>query len=186
MNGQEVAQICALIATNWPAAALGRGTLDVYRLELAPLDYAETLATLREDCADDDFPPPPMKLRNLVLRRGQRGMTYQEAMGELLDKIASVGHAAPEPEWSHPAIGEIVKQRGGWLEVCASTPARAAVDSYGQGTFNTWAAQFREHFRVAAGRLEGAEIHAALSGASLGELEHPGSRFDENPRVEVP
>src|SRR5947207_2901457 len=127
MIAEQLATICAYISGNWDNARMSDSTLDVYRLELEPLDYDETLATLREDCADDDFPPPPMKLRNLVLRRGHRGITYQEAMGELLDKIASVGYAAPEPEWSHPVIGDIVKQRGGWLEVCASTPARAAV-----------------------------------------------------------
>jgi len=111
-----------------------------------------------------------MKLRDRVLSRRRTTVTYETAMGELLNAIATVGYASPEPEWSTPALAALVAQRGGWVEVCKSTPARAAVDAAGIGTFNTWSAQFRDHYRVAAARYDAADNRVALQGPRPGEL----------------
>lgn len=171
MNDAQVATVCAYVVSNWSNATITPGTLDVYRMELAPLDFDMTIATLREDFADSDFAPPPMKLRSAVLRRAQGSITYEQAMAELLDKIASVGYMSPEPLWSHHLIYEIVRLRGGWVEVCKSTPARAAVDAHGLSAFNTWSAQFRDEFKILAARSEHDSVHAALSGGRFGELD---------------
>lgn len=170
MTPAEVGVICKYIVGNWPSMAVTTEALEVYRLELEPLDFDAALSALRVDFADDAFAPPPMKLRNAVLRRARPAISYEQAMSELLDAIASVGRYSPEPAWSDPAIGEIVRHRGGWTEVCSSTPARAAVDPAGLNAFNTWSAQFRDQFRVVAARSDRDGVHAALTGAAALEL----------------
>lgn len=181
MKDEEIGVIAKFVAGNWPSAPMSAETIEVFRLELDTLDFTATLAVLREEFAPAPFPPTPMQLRDAVLRRSNGQITYEQAMSELLDKIASVGYASPEPRWSHPSIGQMVRLRGGWTEVCASTPARAAVDAYGQGTFNTWAAQFRDEYRLVAARAERQATHAALAGPDdQGEIEMPDLRYRDD------
>ena len=169
MTENETGLIVKYIAANWPASPMSPDTLEVFVLELQPLDFEETLAVLRARFADKPFPPTPMQLRAAV--SSPEELSYQAAMSELLDAVASVGYASPEPEWSHPAIADMVRYRGGWREVCMQTPARAAVDARGVGTFNTWAAQFRDEFRIVVQRYEREHGGTAIAGAVRPALE---------------
>lgn len=168
MNEQQTGIIVKWVGANWPSAAMTADTIEVFVLELAALDFDEALATLREDFADAPFPPTPMALRNAVLRRGLPQVADVGALiDELLNAVSGVGYASPEPEWSSPIIGEWVERRGGWVETCRSTPARASADAAGLSMFNTWRAQTRDDFRALAGREDHAFIRSALGGTTL-------------------
>lgn len=180
MNEQQIGILVKWVGANWPSAPMPDDTIEVFVLELAGLDFDETLAVLRETFADAPFPPTPMALRSTVLRCRSNVPTYEQAMSELLDRIASVGYAQPEPEWSHPAVAALVRQRGGWTEVCASTPARAAIDAGGLSVFNTWAAQFRDEYRAVAARSDADLARTAIGAGSPGAIEMPDLRYEDD------
>lgn len=168
MNESQTGMVVKWVGANWPAAPMNADTLEVFVLELSALDFDETLATLREDFADAPFPPTPMALRNAALRRGQPPAADIGALiDELLTGVSNVGYASLEPEWSSPIIGEWVRRRGGWIETCRSTPARAFIGAAGASIFNTWRAQTRDDLRALAGREDHDFIRSVLAGTSL-------------------
>lgn len=175
MDEQQAGIVCKWIAANWPAAPMTADTLEVYVLELGPLDFDQTIGTLRERFADANFPPTPMKLRNAVVRGPDADVDVGALLDELLDRISAVGYMSAEPAWSDPIIGEWVHRRGGWVETCKSTPARVAADASGASVFNTWRAQARDDLRTLAARDDREVVRSALTGSTL-ELERPGSR----------
>lgn len=164
MTDEEIATVCAYIASNWPAAKMTDGTVDVYRLELAPLDFDETVATLRHDCADDEFPPTPMRLRNKVLRRSRPPVTAEELVAELQVQISRVGYMGA-PLFSHPALDEYVRREGGWTAVCEAARAASAPD------YGIYYAQARNLMRVLLERDDRDHTHAALEAAATVALE---------------
>lgn len=165
MNDEQLGTIVKYVAGVWPHTSMTDETFAVYRMELGGFDPDVVVRVVREVFGADPFPPTVLQLANAAREWLHPTISYEQGMAELLDKIATVGYAQPEPQWSHPAIGEVVRLRGGWVEVCAGTPARAAVDAAGLSTFNTWAAQFRDQFRLVAVRGE-REHHPALGGGS--------------------
>lgn len=169
MNEREIGVVCAWVVGNWPREEMSTATLDVYRMEIGPLDFDATMRALREDFAEDSFAPTPMQLRARVLRRPE--VAWESLVDELLSKVASVGYARPEPGWSHPAIGEFVHQRGGWVTVCQSTPGRDALGPQGVSVFNTWQAQARDHLRPLIVRAEREATHTALGATAPREID---------------
>lgn len=153
MNQQQVAEVCAFIRVNWPHAIESREAVTVWSRMLAPLDYDVVQHVLLDgELADADF-VRPVKLRAAVQRICAPSVDYNALLTELLAKIAGVGYCWPEPEWSHPAIGEFVARNGGWTEVAQTTPGRS--DPH----FGTWFAQTREQMKAI---IEGVERDATL------------------------
>lgn len=172
MNDDQVGIVVKYVAANWPNARMTDDTLTVWALELAVLDFDVTLDVLRHECAGAEFAPPPMRLRALVEQRVMPAAVWEQLLDELMSKVASDGYTSPEPAWSHPALAAFVAQRGGWVVVCQSTPARDALGPAGVSVFNTWQAQARDALRpliVAAAADRPAR--PALEVAALGELE---------------
>lgn len=170
MERSEMATVCGWVASNWPAAAMTKGTLEIFELELADLPFDATLATLRSTFAEAEFPPTPMRLRAAVERAlGPRLPDWDEVLDELAAKVASVGRYNDEPEWSHPVVGAVVAQRGGWSEMCASMPTRDLFTPDAAGAWNTYAAQFRDSYRNLAAR--GVPVPAARPAIGAGDLD---------------
>lgn len=167
MNETEVGTILKYVAGVWPNASMSKETFAVYRMELGKFDADLTIGVIRQAFGADAFPPTVLQIANAVREVLQPSIDYDEAMSELLEKIATVGYSQPEPPWSHPVIAEIVRLRGGWVEVCAQTPARAAVDAAGITTFNTWAAQCRDQLKLVAMRVDKPQRASLPAGSPL-------------------
>lgn len=156
MDKRDLATICAFIASNWPAAQMVPGTLDLYALELGGYDAADVITTLRASFASAEFPPTPMQLREAVAEMLAPTPDVDELVAEVYDAIERHGYTG-RPEWSHPAIAEYVAHQGGWPKVCEQTPARAVRNAATMSAAGTSYAQMRDQLRACLGRRTRAE-----------------------------
>lgn len=139
-----------LIKGHWPNFAVLDGNkqalqagamLDV----LADLDLADVRAALcRLDVDGRDFPPTPGQIRDAVLStRGVTAPDWDQALAEVTQAVRS-GRSSQWPtrtfERLHPVIEEAVRAMGGWQQIGWSDGGE------------TWRAQFRDIYKLAAGR----------------------------------
>lgn len=139
-----------LIKGHWPNFAVLDGNkqalqagamLDV----INDLDLGDVRAALvRLDVDGRDFPPTPGQIRDAVL--AARGVTAPDWDQALADVTAAV-RAGRGSQFSydrheplHPVIEETVKAMGGWFAIGQSDGGE------------TWRAQFRDAYKLAAGR----------------------------------
>lgn len=143
-----------LIKGHWPnftvldgnKQALQAGAmLDV----ISDLDLSEVRAALAQLDADGrDFPPTPGQIREKVLAgKGVTAPDWDQALTEVLDAVrAGRGSVWPNVttghEPLHPVIEEAVRAMGGWHAIGQSNGGE------------TWRAQFRDAYKLAAGRFD--------------------------------
>lgn len=170
-----------LIKGHWPnftvldgnKQALQAGAmLDV----ISDLDLTDVRAALAQLDADGrDFPPTPGQIRETVLAgKGAIAPDWDQALTAVLEAIRSGrGSAWPNTtsghEPLHPVIEEAVRAMGGWHAIGQSDGGE------------TWRAQFRDTYKLAAGRADRvakappvlAELAAGLAKTSALEAPKP-------------
>lgn len=117
MNREEIAKILAVCAAAYPQVVISKETAIIYADNLWDLDYAATLATVRRLVSTSKWFPTVAEIRRALGESlGIVAPDAATAYGEVIAAAAGRG-LSDRPDWSHPAIDEVVKAVG-WRRIC--------------------------------------------------------------------
>lgn len=183
MNAQpELATVAAYIHATWPKHPMPDETLDVLAMELAQLPIPAVIDVLRAYAASDQAqygPPTPARLAQMTRDALAPPVpSADEAYAELMGAVERIGWAEVlnhpgedwQPDWSHPFLRDVVTQRGGWREVCQSTPARAGAGATGTTAAQVFRAQFRDEWNALVARRSTEGVRDAIGTARVDAL----------------
>src|SRR5262245_58161648 len=126
MTDEQILNYIAEVAILWPnfRAPLTQGDglamVQTYRPLLADLDAAMVHAVVLSMATEGrPFAPTPGELRRALVDAGDPtpSPAVDQAWGELLAAIRHYGYTGA-PEWSHPALAQVVEHLGGWVHIC--------------------------------------------------------------------
>lgn len=117
MTREEIAKVLAVCSAAYPHVVITKETAIVYAESLRDLPFDPVSRAVRKLVTTSEFFPTIAKIRRAVAEAdGKLPPDGATAYGEVISAAASRG-ALDRPEWSHPAVNEVVEALG-WSRIC--------------------------------------------------------------------
>ncbi len=120
LNPDEFRGVMRFLSALYPNKKIPVETMEAYYLILSDLGIDSLQASILRIASESKFFPSAAEIRSIAFDLQTAIPSAGEAWAEVEKQRYSCGHDE-YPDFSHPAIGEAVRQVGGWRRLLRST-----------------------------------------------------------------